>query len=435
MCKPSGPRCNMRCRYCFYTEKDALFESDKCEKMSDEVLETYVQKYIEASSGPEVNFAWQGGEPTLMGLDFFRRVVELQEEYGGQRQISNSFQTNGILIDDEWAQFLSRYDFLVGLSIDGPKDVHNEYRIDRGGEPTFDRVMATMERLQEHNVKYNALASVTPESAARPLDVYNFFKDSGTEFIQFIPIVERVPDEQSRDLGLELAEPRPGSDDDPQEVTAWSVSGEAYGNFLCTIFDEWVQNDVGTIFVQLFDIALAGWMGQEPPLCNFAKTCGNAMVIEHNGDIYSCDHFVYPDHRLGNIMDDKLDEVVTHPKVEELGNFKWDGLPDKCRECDVLFVCHGGCPKNRFARTENGEPGLNYLCDGYRTFFRHIDGKMKEMAELLKARRPAADVMKEKKGQSTRSKMRPHNYRDVGRNDRCPCGSGKKYKHCCGRRG
>ena len=435
MCKPAGPRCNLRCRYCFYTEKAALFQDEESQRMSDEVLEAYVSKYIDTYPGPEVNFAWQGGEPTLMGLDFFRRVVELQKQYGGRRRITNSLQTNGILIDEEWAEFLAEHGFLVGLSIDGPKDIHDHYRVSRGGEPTFDKVMATMKRLQEHGAEYNVLASVTPESAARPLDVYNFFKDTGTTFMQFIPIVERVPDEHSRELGLALAEPRPGDEDDPQEVMPWSVEPEAYGDFLSAIFDEWVQEDVGETFVQIFDIALAGFMGQDPPLCNFSKKCGNAMVIEHNGDIYSCDHFVYPDHRLGNVVTDDLEEIVNHPCVRELGNFKWEGLPEQCRDCDVLFVCHGGCPKNRFARTEDGQTGLNYLCEGYRRFFRHIEGKMEEMADLLKEGRPAADVMKKRKRpRRSSSKILTPNFGDIGRNSPCPCGSGKKYKKCCGRR-
>lgn len=435
MCKPAGPTCNLQCRYCFYTEKDVLFEEDAAPRMSDEVLETYIRKYIESAPGGEINFAWQGGEPTLMGLDFFQKVVQLQNKYGKNRRISNSFQTNGILIDDEWASFFADNNFLIGLSIDGPREVHDAYRVGAGGEPTFDRVMSAMERLQKHGAEYNVLASVTPESAARPLEIYNFFKDTDTQFVQFIPIVERVPDEHSREIGLELAEPRPGDPDDPREVTSWSVSGEEYGHFLISIFDEWVQKDVGQFYVQLFDVALAAWMGQEPPLCNFAKKCGNAMVIEHTGDIYSCDHFVYPDHHLGNIMTDSLDDMVSHPRVRELGDFKWEGLPGQCRECEVLFACHGGCPKNRFALTADGETGLNYLCEGYRNFFSHVDPKMREMARLLKQGRPAADIMKDRKDRQKReSSILTPDFGDVGRNDPCPCGSGRKFKKCCGRR-
>ncbi len=434
MCKPAGPDCNLRCRYCFYTEKEALFGRDGPHRMPDDVLEAYVRKYTRAQPGPEVNFAWQGGEPTLMGLDFFRRAVRLQKEHAHGRQITNSLQTNGILLDREWCEFLAREGFLVGLSIDGPAHIHDAHRIDRGGGPTFEKVRGAMERLQDAGVRYNTLTSVTARAAEHPLEIYEFLRDRGTRFMQFIPIVERAPDERSSRLGLQLAEPRPWERDEPADVMPWSVGPRQYGEFLSAIFDRWVEADVGSVFVQIFDVSLAAWMGQDPPLCNFARTCGNAMIIEHNGDLYSCDHFVYPDHRLGNILTDPVEQMVEHPAVRNLGSFKWDGLPEQCRDCDVLFICHGGCPKNRFAVTDDGEPGLNYLCEGYGAFFRHIDPQMKTMARLLRQGRAPAEIARadRPRGGVPRQAV-PSGLPRVGRNDPCPCGSGRKYKRCCGR--
>ena len=436
MAKPAGPRCNLRCRYCFYTEKEALFEDDQGLRMSDEVLEAYVRKYIASQNCPEINFAWQGGEPTLMGVDFFRKAVELQKKYANGKRITNSLQTNGILLDDEWCEFLAEENFLVGLSIDGPKELHDKYRVDRGGRPTFDKVMASLKRMRKHGVEFNALASVTPESTEKPLEIYNFLKEAGVSFVQFIPIVERLPDEEAKELGLDLAEPRPWDPDSPTEVTEWSVTAEQYGNFLIAIFDEWVKKDVGRFYVQIFDIALSAWVGQDPSLCNFSTNCGNAMIIEYNGDVYSCDHFVYPDHRLGNILEDSPEDMVAREPVRKLGDFKWTGLPRKCRNCDVLFICHGGCPKNRFIETKSGEPGLNYLCEGYTKFFRHIDEDMKTMAKLLRQGRPPADIMRGPKSRIIQPRRTPFmgGGDHPGRNDPCPCGSGKKFKHCCGRR-
>jgi uncharacterized protein len=403
--------------------------------MNEDVLETYVRKYIGSQNTPEINFAWQGGEPTLMGVDFFRKAVELQKTCAGDKRISNSFQTNGILIDDEWANFFSEENFLVGLSLDGPKEIHDRYRVDYGGRPTFEKVMKALRTLQKWDVQYNALVSVTKESARRPAQIYNFLKKSGVQFMQFIPIVERIPDKKSKEIGLELAEPRPWAGDESKQVTDFTVDPEEYGDFLISIFDRWVREDVGNIFVQIFDVALAAWMGHDPPLCNFSKTCGNAMIIEYNGDVYSCDHFVYPDHLLGNVMKDDLEDIVSRPAVRNLGNFKWDGLPSKCRDCEVLFICHGGCPKNRFVTTEDGEPGLNYLCDGYYKFFKHIDRPMKTMASLLHRRRPASEIMRQYRRPPATSDRPDHRKTpiEIGRNDPCPCGSGKKYKQCCGR--
>ena len=434
MAKPAGPRCNMRCHYCFYTEKEALLGSGQQVKMSDEALEAYVRNYIEVAEGPEVNFAWQGGEPTLMGLDFFRRAVDLQKQYAGDRRITNSLQTNGTLLDDEWCKFLADHEFLVGLSIDGPEHIHDKYRLDRGGNPTFEKVQEAMHRMQNHGVNFNTLTCVTVESAEQPLEVYDFLRDQGAEFMQFIPIVERLPGDKSTELGLELAEPQLEGEEESTRVTNWSVRPGQYGKFLKNIFDKWVKNHVGSTFVQIFDVALNAWMDQEPPLCNFATNCGNAMIIEYNGDLYSCDHFVYPDHRLGNIREDSLEEMVRHPSVRKLGRYKSEGLPQKCRDCEVLFVCHGGCPKNRFKTTEDGEPGLNYLCEGYRDFFNHIDQPMKTMARLLRQGRPPAEIMHSgRRRKRAASPSLGGAFGDVGRNDPCPCGSGKKFKRCCGR--
>ncbi len=479
MAKPAGPDCNMRCRYCFYTEKEALFDEGRRHRMSEEVLEAYVQKYIEAQPTYEVNFAWQGGEPTLMGLAFFRKVVELQKKYEGQKNITNSLQTNGLMINEEWCEFLAENKFLVGLSIDGPAPIHDRYRIDRGQAPTFRKVRNALRMLKKWNVSFNTLTSVTPEVARNPLQVYEFLKNTGTVFMQFIPIVERIPDERTRSVGLQFTEPRPGAREESTEVTEWSVDPKEYGDFLVSIFDSWVRNDIGKIFVQLFDVSLAAWAGQNPPLCNFSRMCGNAMIIEHNGDVYSCDHFVYPDHRLGNIMTDPVEKIVKQPAVTNLGHLKWTGLPRQCRECDVLFICHGGCPKNRFRTTEDGELGLNYLCDGYYRFFKHVDPYMRRMVALLNQRRAPADIMYEladgrdpsfgagknrSDSRSPRNGNKSSTNRDdveqtadgrgnggaagnaaksaasgrrpagkVGRNDPCPCGSGKKLKHCCGR--
>lgn len=397
MCKPIGPRCNLDCKYCFYTEKEALFGKGEKYPMNHEILETYVRKYIQSQGGPEINFAWQGGEPTLMGLDFFRKAVALQKRYNRGKNITNSLQTNGILLDDKWCKFLAKENFLVGLSLDGPKDIHDKYRVDRKGGGSFDRVMDSLKRLQDWHVDYNILASVTRESANRPLEVYQFYKSNGVKYMQFIPIVERKLDEKSEALGLKLAEPPDLSDKDADtDVMPWSVRPVQYGKFLSAIFDDWVETDVGQNFVQIFDVALSAWMGQNPSLCNFSRTCGFAVAMEHNGDVYTCDHFVYPDYYIGNIVNDSVRDIMTNPLLFKFGQDKWNALPQQCRKCDYLFACHGGCPKNRFRKTPAGEPGLNYLCGGYKYFFSHIDPHMKRMAQLLRKGKPAADIMNAK---------------------------------------
>lgn len=434
MCKPIGPRCNLNCEYCFYTEKEVLFGEGEKYPMSIEVLDAYVRKYIESQTVQEINFAWQGGEPTLMGLDFFRRAVALQKRYSRGKNILNSIQTNGILLDDKWCEFLAREKFLVGLSVDGPKDIHDRFRVDRQGNGTFDKVMKSMKRLQDWNVNYNILTTVTSLNAKKPVEVYQFLKSTGTKFVQFIPIVERQLDEKSREMGLKLAEPPDlRSEDVSSAVMPWSVGAEQYGDFLCAVFDEWVKSDVGRIFIQIVDVALSAWMGQNPGLCNFSETCGYAVAMEHNGDIYACDHFVYPDYLVGNIMTDSVGEIMMNPLLQKFGNDKRDALPRYCRECEFLFVCNGECPKNRFIKTPDGEPGLNYLCKGYKKFFKHIDPAMKAMAQLLKRGRPAADIMNMQADSKTAGRDECLGEGGVGRNDPCPCGSGKKFKHCCGK--
>ena len=426
MAKPSGAVCNIDCHYCFYLEKEKLYpEKGKNWQMNDETLEMYVRQYMEAQDVPEAHFAWQGGEPTLMGVDFFRRAVELQKQYAEGRTITNAFQTNGILLNEEWGAFLAENDFLVGLSIDGPREMHDRYRVDKGGNPTFDRVMAGLKVLQDHGVEYNTLTVLQAHNSRYPQEVYGFLKEIGSTFMQFIPIVERIASQPSEDL-LELVAPE---FEGRAPVSKWSVPAAQYGRFLCSVFDEWVRKDVGRYFVQMFDVALGSWMGQDASLCIFAETCGKALIIEHNGDLYSCDHFVYPEYNLGNVRDASIREMVASPQQEKFGLDKRDTLPTYCRECDYRFACNGGCPKQRFTHTPDGEAGLNYLCPGYKMFFKHVDPYMKFMASELMHGRPAANVMGWVRHQDAlrvaAQKQAP------GRNDPCPCGSGKKYKRCC----
>jgi uncharacterized protein len=417
MLKPHGPICNLDCRYCYYLAKEQLYPGADF-RATDELLDAYTRQYIEAQQVPEVTFAWQGGEPTLMGLDFFRRAVELQAQYKkpGTR-VMNSLQTNGTTLDDEWCKFFKAHDFLIGLSIDGPRAYHDAYRRDKGGNPTFDRVMRGLELLKRHGVAFNTLTTVHAANAPHPLEVYHFLRDTAeTQFMQFIPIVER-----DNDTGFQQG----------TAITGRSVTGAQYGDFLCAIFDAWVMRDVGRVFVQIFDVALAAWTGNRSGLCIFEPTCGTAMAMEHNGDLYACDHFVEPDYKLGNILETPLAELAGSAQQRQFGQDKRDTLPRCCRECDVRFVCNGGCPKNRTLTAPGGEPGLNYLCEGYKKFFTHIDRPMRLMAAELRARRPPANVMLYLAQEQLEQERR---FAGVGRNDPCPCGSGKKFKHCCGRR-
>jgi serine-type anaerobic sulfatase-maturating enzyme len=363
--------------------------------MSDAVLEEYVRQYIQAQPGQEVHFAWQGGEPTLPGVDFFRKAVALQKRFAGGKTVSNALQTNGTLLDDEWCEFLAAEQFLIGLSIDGPRELHDQYRVDKGQKPTFDRVMRGLELLKEHRVEFNTLTVVHRANSQQPLEVYRFLKSIGSQFLQFIPLVERKAPAQSGESGLGFAAPPDlGRTDNPESaVTEWSVEAEQYGRFLCAIFDEWVRRDVGNIFVQLFDVALGNWMGLGSSLCVFAEKCGAALAVEHNGDLYSCDHYVYPKFHLGNLMNENLGEMARSPRQTKFGNDKFDSLPQFCRRCEVRFACNGECPKHRFIKTPDGETGLNYLCPAYKQFFNHIDPHVKTMARLLQNGEAAARIM------------------------------------------
>jgi serine-type anaerobic sulfatase-maturating enzyme len=389
MTKPIGPICNLDCAYCFYLEKEKLYPGTKQWAMEDTTLERYVRAYIEAQPGDEVHFAWQGGEPTLLGVEFFERVVALEQRYAGGKQIHNALQTNGTLLDDRWGGFFAENKFLVGLSIDGPRELHDCYRVDKGMAPTFDRVIRGVEVLKRNKVEFNTLTVVHRKNSEQPLEVYRFLKEIGSGFIQFIPVVERAA-ETADEHGLVLLSPR---SEQPAAVTEWSVRPEQYGEFLARIFDEWVKQDVGRVFVQQFDVALESWMGMEASLCVFRRTCGSALAMEHTGDLYSCDHYVYPEHRLGNVIETPLAEMVESEQQKRFGKDKETSLPRMCRECDVRFACNGECPKHRFALTPEGEPGLNYLCAGYKHFFHHIDPYMQFMAQELRAGRPPAGIM------------------------------------------
>lgn len=397
MAKPIGPLCNLDCQYCFYLEKAALFPANERFRMSDDVLEEYIRQYISEQDVPEISFAWQGGEPTLLGVDYFRRVVELQNRHRGGKRVLNAFQTNGTLLDDAWCAFFAENRFLVGLSLDGPPKLHDALRVNKRGGGTYQHVIRGLRLLQKHRVEFNTLTVVNRINAAKPLELYRFLRDTGSGYLQFIPVVERLPDADARALGLDLAAP-PCADEEGAvrlPVTEWSVEPRQYGNFLCAIFDEWVQRDVGKTFVQLFDVTLGNWMGLGSSLCYFSETCGTALAIEHNGDVFSCDHYVYPHFHLGNVLNSSLGNMVASEFQQQFGNAKRDSLPAYCRACDVRHLCHGECPKRRFLRAPDGEPGLNYLCSAYKKFFHHSAPAMRHMAALLRAGRPASEVMAE----------------------------------------
>jgi len=413
LAKPTGAICNLDCAYCFFLDKEVFYPNSKF-RMSDDVLEQYIRQLIESHQTNRVTIAWQGGEPTLMGLDFYRRVMVLVEKY--QRpgmSFEHTMQTNGTLLDDEWCAFYKEHNFLIGISIDGPAQLHDIYRVDKGGKPTFDKVMRGIRLLQKHGIEYNILTTVNRVNADYPLEVYRFLRDEvGTTWMQFIPVVERINED-----GLTLFQ-------EGTAVSDRSVHPEQFGRFLSVIFDEWVRHDVGTIFVQTFEAALRNWLGMDASgMCVFNKTCGQGLAIEHNGDLYSCDHFVEPNYLLGNIQTDHMIELVTSPKQLKFGQDKLDTLPQYCLDCDVRFACHGECPKNRFITAPNGEPGLNYLCAGFKEFFHHVDFPMKLMAGLIRREREATEVMPIMKRAFT----------GIKRNDPCPCNSGRKFKQCHGR--
>jgi uncharacterized protein len=397
--KPIGPACNLNCEYCFYLEKQALFPEGDQYRMTDRVLSAFISSYIRSQPAPVAEFVWQGGEPTLLGIDFFKRVVELQKPFVQGRTINNSLQTNGTQLTDEWCRFLKRNNFMVGISLDGPKEIHDRYRKDRKGGGTFEKVIHGLRLLQKHKVEYNVLACVARDTAARPLEVYRFFKEAGVEFIQFTPIVERLPDACSEQQGLHLAPPAVLDSREGQgEVAPWSVVPEAYGDFLIGVFEEWVRHDVGKVFVMNFEWALNAWIGNPSPVCVHAEQCGRSLVIEHNGDVYACDHCVYPQYRLGNVMTETLTRMVEKSLRTQFGVTKETAMPRWCRECEVLAACRGGCPKHRFTVTYHDEPGLHYLCAGYRKFFLHIRKYMHIMTQLLENGQPVSLVMEALKG-------------------------------------
>lgn len=386
MLKPAGSLCNLRCKYCYYLEKNALYTEQKNHVISDEMLDKFIREYIEAQTSPDVLFCWHGGETLMRPISFYRRAIELQRKYARGRRIDNTIQTNATMLTDEWCEFFRENNFLVGVSIDGPQEFHDEYRRTATGKPTFHKVMQGIRLLNKHNVEWNALAVVNDFNADYPLEFYNFFKEIGCHYIQFTPIVERRIE---RNDGLSLA---PGMEEGG-ELVYFSVTPEQWGKFLCTIFDEWVRHDVGTYFIQIFDATLANWAGVQPGLCSLAKECGHAGVMEFNGDVYSCDHFVYPEHLLGNINEKTITEMMYGEKQREFAKLKHELLPQQCRECPVEFACHGECPKNRFTRDKYGNPGLNYLCKGYRQFFEHVKPYMDFMKGELDAKRPPSNVM------------------------------------------
>ena len=427
MLKPAGPSCNLNCTYCYYLEKKNLYPGKNDFRISDELLENFTKQYIEANQVPVVTFVWQGGEPTLMGLDFYKRAMEFQKKYAGGKTIENSFQTNGTRLNDDWCKFFAGNNILVGISIDGAEHNHDHYRVTASGRPTFKMVMKGIELLQKHKVEFNTLSCVNDYNVHFASETYRFLKSIGSVFLQFLPIVERRSTGKSDNMLSLVANDYPGD----AEVTKWSVNGRDYGEFLITIFDEWIRNDVARYYVQIFDATLANWVGEMPGLCVFSETCGDNLVMEHNGDVFSCDHFVFPEYFLGNISETPLIDMVKSQQQFDFGINKRNKLPRYCLRCDVRFACHGECPKHRILKTPDGEPGLNYLCEGYKMFFHHVEPYMEYMAKELKNKRAPVNVInwiRNKEKQVVKFTTVPE------RNDPCPCGSGKKYKNCCGRK-
>jgi len=430
LAKPTGAVCNLDCKYCFFLSKQALYP-DSDFRMADDLLELYIRQLLE-SQPTQVTIAWQGGEPTLMDLDFFRRSMELVEKYSkpGQR-VEHTIQTNGTRLDDEWCAFFKQHNFLVGLSVDGPRELHDKYRVDKGGRGTFDQVMRGWNSLKKHGVECNILCTVHAGNVEHAVEVYRFFRDDlGARFMQFIPIVERgnadlIP-VANLGWGARGTDPRPLYLQSGNRVTDRSVEPKQLGRFLIDIFDEWVRRDVGRVYVQLFDTTLGAHVGQYS-LCVFSPTCGDAVALEHTGDLYSCDHFVEPDFKLGNIRETHMADLVASARQRKFGTDKQTALPKYCRDCDVLYACNGGCPKDRFISTPDGEPGLNYLSAGYKKFFQYVEKPMRLMANLLEAKRAPAEIMRI---YAQQDEVWRAEAKKVGRNEACPCGSGHKVKHC-----
>lgn len=386
LAKPVGASCNLRCKYCYYLEKAHLYRNAPARVMSDELLERFVQEYIQAQTMSQVLFTWHGGEPLMRPLSFYRKAVALQEKYAFGRQIDNTIQTNGTLLTDEWCEFFKEHNWLVGISIDGPQEFHDEYRRTASDKPSWQKVMRGIRLLRKHGVEWNAMAVVNDFNAGYPLEFYHFFKEMGAKYIQFAPVVERMAaHSDGRHLATLVDQECPVAD--------FSVSPAQWGDFLCAIFDEWVRHDVGQTYVEIFDCTLANWVGERPGICVYAKECGHAGVMEFNGDVYSCDHFVFPEYKLGNIRDKTLVEMLYGEQQRQFSCLKHATLPKQCKECEWEFACHGECPKNRFVNDRYGNPGLNYLCSGYRHFYEHVASYMDFMKKEFMNQRPPANVM------------------------------------------
>ncbi|WP_026973403.1 anaerobic sulfatase maturase [Aliagarivorans marinus] len=426
MAKPSGAMCNLACDYCFYLEKEQLYPERKADwRMSDDTLERFIRQYIDAQPGEYVEFAWQGGEPTLLGLGFYQKVVALCDKHSQGKTVGHAFQTNGVLLDDAWCEFFAKHQFLVGISIDGPKELHDHYRVTAGGKGSHDKVIGALALFKKHQVEFNVLTVVNALNAQHPVAVYQYLKSLGAKYIQFIPLVERVVSDA--ETVLSFASPEQVTN----QVTPESVLAKDYGAFLNAIFDVWVASDVGEVFVQTFDSTLASWLGRPPGVCYFAERCGHSFALEANGDLYQCDHYVYPDYRLGNIHQSTIAQMNQSSEARAFGEQKSASLNDKCKGCKYLSACYGGCPKHRFVGTGVGKPDHNYLCEGYYQYFSHTERAMKLMCELLTNGHPATEVMpllkQERQGALLKSGLKP-----LGRNSPCVCGSGLKYKRCCG---
>lgn len=388
MLKPAGAHCNLACKYCYYLEKTKLYPTAQRHLMSDEMLEQFTREYIEAQTMNQVLFTWHGGEPLLRSIDFYRKALSLQQKYAGGRRIANVIQTNGTLLTDEWCEFFAQNHWLVGISIDGPQPDHDHYRLTAAGKPSWKKVMQGIKLLKKHGVEWNAMAVVNAYNANHPLEFYRFFKENGCQFLQFTPIVERLTRHEDGRTLASLA------DKDEISLSEASVTPEQWGYFLCAIFDEWVRKDVGKIFVEIFDCTLANWMGISPGICAYSKECGHAGVMEHNGDVYSCDHFVFPEYKLGNIRDHSLIDMLYGEQQQEFSRLKHSSLPRQCKECDMEFACHGECPKNRFMKDKYGDSGLNYLCPGYYHYYQHVAPYMDYMKQELMSQRPPSNIMK-----------------------------------------
>lgn len=388
MLKPAGAHCNLACKYCYYLEKNKLYPTAQRHLMSDEMLEQFTREYIEAQTMNQVLFTWHGGEPLLRSIDFYRKALSLQQKYAGGRRIDNVIQTNGTLLTDEWCEFFAQNHWLVGISIDGPQPDHDHYRLTAAGKPSWKKVMQGIKLLKKHGVEWNAMAVVNAYNANHPLEFYRFFKENGCQFLQFTPIVERLTRHEDGRTLASLA------DKNEIPLSEASVTPEQWGYFLCAIFDEWVRKDVGKIFVEIFDCTLANWMGISPGICAYSKECGHAGVMEHNGDVYSCDHFVFPEYKLGNIRDHSLIDMLYGEQQQEFSRLKHSSLPRQCKECDMEFACHGECPKNRFMKDKYGDSGLNYLCPGYYHYYQHVAPYMDYMKQELMAQRPPSNIMK-----------------------------------------